>query len=490
MEKDMKDEEKPSSGSSSSKCPGPTPFTETISQDDTVDPTGIVAKPGVLVPGQGRDPADKQDEADPKAFTSQFFAKTGLVSTATPEETPKPEIPPVKNEAKQDQPQSERSDNSEKGRPGDTAPATPHQDKPPTAVEQPLKCSSTRLNNVAFAVAGGVSSYHECVCDLDGPDNPMRYAGSPYKNDCCDTECKSCRDGCKDERDLRDSAILDPLLKRRFREGDVNSIAHKRARRTIVRGESQSNNELLIRVLDDHGADWKKLALKGVQLYKEWQNAKAQPQSTTYSIEDDLNIQRPIPVGELAATTKGMISGFLGHEAGAEYWRFSAKNLKIGASFQTSASVNDGVFVANAVDRGGREATDTNAKVDPIALQFSDIAWWIWQRAVISQAKKDSGQTGPDQNSASEALTDQNIGQQDFWGLRYIVQARIKNEETSVILNELFAGKENDGVQGFFPTSPDHPGDNAFWPLLGSPNGRGTIYLLKDQKGPMRGKGI
>ena len=74
--------------------------------------------------------------------------------------------------------------------------------------------------------------------------------------------------------------------------------------------------------------------------------------------------------------------------------------------------------------------------------------------------------------------------------MKYFVQVSITNVDTLPILKEAFKDEHQDEVLDFQPTSPESPGENPFWPLLGSPNRRGINFFLKDYKLAMKSKGV
>ena len=78
----------------------------------------------------------------------------------------------------------------------------------------------------------------------------------------------------------------------------------------------------------------------------------------------------------------------------------------------------------------------------------------------------------------------------DFSGIKTFWRRNIKNADTTEILGEAFKDIENkEFAQTWTPEDPN-PDTNPFWALLGSPNGNGIQYFLKDNKVALRGKGI
>ena len=77
----------------------------------------------------------------------------------------------------------------------------------------------------------------------------------------------------------------------------------------------------------------------------------------------------------------------------------------------------------------------------------------------------------------------------DYSGIKYFFRREIDNADTKAILDEAFKDKD---ITSTLTWTPDDAGldTNAFWALLGSPNGNGMIYLLTDNKVALKGKGI
>ncbi|KAL8930196.1 MAG: hypothetical protein Q9208_000813 [Pyrenodesmia sp. 3 TL-2023] len=77
----------------------------------------------------------------------------------------------------------------------------------------------------------------------------------------------------------------------------------------------------------------------------------------------------------------------------------------------------------------------------------------------------------------------------DFSGIRAFFRREIENPETMEILNEAFKGRE---ITETLEWTPDDSSTdtNAFWALLGSPNGNGVQWLATENKVSLKGKGI
>lgn len=137
-------------------------------------------------------------------------------------------------------------------------------------------------------------------------------------------------------------------------------------------------------------------------------------------------------------------------------------------------SASQGVFLANTNNRGALSPVDYPPDGrPPIPQQFSQVAWWMWQKTVLT----DKSEWVADPNNA------------DYSGIKSFWRRDIKNQDTISILNEVFAGKSIKEIQTWTPDDTNQD-TNAFWALLGSPNRVGIQYFLKDNKNAVKGKGI
>lgn len=140
---------------------------------------------------------------------------------------------------------------------------------------------------------------------------------------------------------------------------------------------------------------------------------------------------------------------------------------EVGDFFNT-ISAEQGIFFANANDRGERKEHGVITQ-QPVAYQMSTIAWWLWKHTVMA--------------SHAHSVKEDD---EDFSDLRYFFRVNIKNEETAEILQHAL-GDEN-GPKDFTPE--DESQNNAFWPILGSANGNGIVWFLADHKKSLKGRTI
>lgn len=229
-----------------------------------------------------------------------------------------------------------------------------------------------------------------------------------------------------------------------------------------------------VRALTEHGAAWQKYAPSGARYYAAWK-AKTGPDAVyrcdfeeTFEINPVSHCRpRPIIRGLLEANNYGTAK---------EYYAITATGPKDGiiAEFSNTISPSTGVFLANANDRGAKPPNEEFPDGrQPVPWQFSTVAWLMWQKTVLL---------------ANPAWVE-DPSKADYSGIKSFWRRTIGNEETVSILDEAFKEKDDTTTQTWTPEDTN-PETNAFWPLLGSPNGNGIQYFLTDNKVAVKGKGI
>jgi hypothetical protein len=154
-----------------------------------------------------------------------------------------------------------------------------------------------------------------------------------------------------------------------------------------------------------------------------------------------------------------------GYGTGREYLAVSIEGPKdnLIADFTNTISATQGVFLANANDRGSPR----------VAWQFSAVAWELWKRTVLTE--------NPEwKNDMSKA---------DYSGIMSFWRREIDNENTQSILREAFNDLDINSIQTWYPADTNED-TNPFWALLGSPNGNGIQHFLTDNKVELKGKGV
>lgn len=229
---------------------------------------------------------------------------------------------------------------------------------------------------------------------------------------------------------------------------------------------------------------WVKYAASGARYYKNWQDKTGDDVIYQCNFEEEFNVLSDAVKKVLPAPKIRPVLSSLGYSIGRDYYAITLTGPKGDgpiADFTNTISASQGVFLANANNRGALPSDPSDPAYNsdfpdgrkPVPWQFSTVAWAMWQRTVL----------------ADNPQWAQNPGQADYSGLKVFFRREIDNADTKAILTEAFAGKDLTSTQTWTPEDPDQ-NTNAFWPLLGSPNGNGMIYVLTDNKVALGGKGI
>lgn len=293
-------------------------------------------------------------------------------------------------------------------------------------------------------------------------------------NECeANQNCKDCEFSC--------STLLGTLFRRHYGlltrtilSAGPRQMSKKLSRRNAIEPtplarDSEHDRIRSVQKRVEHGPVWKKFAPKGFKYFKMLQDKP---------VEDSLDP----PMCELDAyfevTKKGPISKppldsrLFGVEPTVSYYQFNAQNKKGNpfGLFQNTVSAQQGIFFATFNDRG--EVINDKGEViqKPLHYQMSTIAWWMWKHTVmLSEPQGKTQEQG-----------------YDFSNFKYFARVNIVNEDTIEIVRE--AVGDNKEPLEFKPE--DESEDNAFWPLLGSPNGNGIAWFLADHKKSLKGKTI
>ncbi|KAL9032322.1 MAG: hypothetical protein Q9180_006570, partial [Flavoplaca navasiana] len=229
-----------------------------------------------------------------------------------------------------------------------------------------------------------------------------------------------------------------------------------------------------------HTKAWEKYWKKGVQYYKEWQDKTGDDVVLPCDFEDNFSFRPPnlcLPHEDIRDI---LVKEGLSIER--EYYAFSAQSPKEKsiADFTNTVSGTAGVFLATGNSRGkkSKEIQDQtyDAKFpegrDPVPFQFSAVAWWMWKKSLLT--------VHPDWVQDEKKA--------DYSGIKAFFRRDIDNYETLEILNEVLNDRDTGEVLEWTPNDPGE--DDAFWPLLGSPNGNGVQHFATDYKVALKGKGI
>jgi len=186
---------------------------------------------------------------------------------------------------------------------------------------------------------------------------------------------------------------------------------------------------------------------------------------------------------KVGTTVFGNLNGFmntLGVPAGPDYFqvisyypkKYTLDNF-IG-EFSNTYSPKGGVVVASVNARHQKEDTVPSKEVpdeEKAPDNWSSVAWAQWKRGCVTMT----------------------LGTTDFSNMKIIIRRNVNNGITKGLMMEALGseGKSDGQIAYFYPTDPDNKeSDNAFWPLLGSPNGNGIIHLLRDHKIVLGSKSI
>ncbi len=340
------------------------------------------------------------------------------------------------------------------------------------------KFSEIAVVGISDGVGGGKAQ--DCWCNFDGGSNSWTYGGIPGDK-CCDNNCNACTKQC---RDVNQGVAIEVVSRRNEPtpgKDRPRQISNKNSRRDLIakslapaaiREEPRKAVEhwFDIRELKDRTKLWQDYAKKGQQYYNDWKIKTGDDVQNPCDFDEYFNtgkVTHTAPRG----TTRTLLDN---NDDSVEkvYYAWSASGPKTSpkpiANFVNTMSGSAGVFLALDNSRG--DAGDPN--LDPprppgptIPWHFSEVAWWMWQRAVLTENPKE-----PDYSNIKS-----------FW------RRDIKNKDTIAILDEAFAGKDTSQKRSW---SPNDGNDSAFWPLLGSPNGNGIQYFLTDHKVATKGRGI
>lgn len=246
-------------------------------------------------------------------------------------------------------------------------------------------------------------------------------------------------------------------LEPRNERTDLDFWDPNRKGRTVHGRRSKQGTKVLVPRVD-HSPTWTKYAPSGLSYYQNWQAKTGADRAPFCTFEDNYDIQVP----QLTLPPRALRPLFtdLGVGIAKNYYYETVtwpKGDSPNADFTNQFSPVDGVIIAAFNDRQNlltRPACPDN---------WSEIAWRLWTRFC-------------------ETVTP---GTTDYSGLRYVFRSNINNAYTNEIIEEALAGVPAGQVQSRTPE--DTSLDNAFWPLLGSPNGNG---IISDYKVALNGKGI
>ena len=213
-----------------------------------------------------------------------------------------------------------------------------------------------------------------------------------------------------------------------------------------------------VRALTDRSRKWQDYATKGQRYYNDWRTRTGPDAASECDFDDFFKADDPRLTRPRSDTKTLLQSNGDNVESPYYLWSVSYPKDNPTAGFINVMSGSAGVFLAMDNRRGEPGGPK-------IKWQFSQVAWWMWQRVVKTESPNN-----PDYSTIKS-----------FW------RRDIKNDDTNALLDEAFAGRDTSQELSWSPTEDP---DSAFWPLLGSPNGNGIQYFLTDNKVAVKGKGI
>nr|AHG26157.1 hypothetical protein SLF14_123 [Shiraia sp. slf14] len=296
-------------------------------------------------------------------------------------------------------------------------------------------------------------------------------------NECkANKHCKSCGIDCSSFRPGSLSRARDLIYERIFLSGRLKKLSERLSRRKEIQSTTLTRIRSFFKRAE-HGASWKKYAPKGKKYYKILQD---QPMEDTVKAKmceldeyfkvtkgDVLvpGLKKPILEKINIVPTK---SYFPIHAIGPVEGKSKAGEQKEISDFMLSISPEQGVIFANAVENGEIKVNGVITQRG-IPYQLSTVVWWMWKHIVMQGQSPDTKEE-----------------ETDFSNVKYFFHYDITNGETSDILKEAIGN----GREPVSFTPQDDSDDNAFWPLLGSPNGNSMAWFFIDNKKSLKGKTI
>lgn len=321
-----------------------------------------------------------------------------------------------------------------------------------------LQTTSLPPSPSIFASASPVSGFHDDEC---------LFKACEY-NEHCRAQGINCYSVTKALYRRRNGALSSPRL---------SQVSDKSSRRKVIYTSTsipRVYNVSHIRVLykrAEHNHVWKTYAPKGFRLFKQLQDHPLEDKVERPMCELDSFFDVTIGQTKALRPRKYTLLEKAGIQATDSYTAVMAVGPKDNsiAEFQNTISAEQGIFLANAKNRG----EDKSKGQKPIPHQMSTVAWWMWKHVVMKNAQQG--------NSAD--VREEDV---DFSNFKYFFRWNINNPDTENILIEALG----DDAEPRDFTPEDQSEGNAFWPLLGSPNGNGIAWFLIDHKKSLKGKTI
>ncbi len=368
------------------------------------------------------------------------------------------------------------------------SPGTTHTVTAPSSLKTTLPTPNTQSTTSSDASSVSAAGSSKCYSGFQGPDNKdydencngmcqtgtclaeTRSGPTIYYQCVCSPNEVECVLGNYDCVHSTTTTPASNPTKRSYHEipDELEGITAKNIRRAIVSDGKIATRTLVRRTPDP---TWDTYGPSGTRYWQEFQARDVhQPDEALCNFDAEYDL-RP-RMGKLnSATIKivdkiGINSDKDFYSTTVEYPRKDVREGDRTALFINQFGPSSKTIIAADNHRGKPPGQAPD--------HWSTIAWYLWRRAHLSA------------NPGTDALT------ADFSSLQYILRKEIKNPQTAKIIDLAMAGKELGTIEYFYPNNPTQWQDtsNAFWALLGSPNGQGIINLLKGNKRALHSKTI
>ncbi|KAL9033987.1 MAG: hypothetical protein Q9180_005653 [Flavoplaca navasiana] len=327
-------------------------------------------------------------------------------------------------------------------------------------------------------------------------DGPIKFSTGSQEWDTTSSQCSLGEWDGGDAGDLfEDLTFGDRLVPVRQADCEFDCSIPNEKKRTLARTRDRSpspveENLLQIRA-SEHCAAWETYAPKGVRYYQEWKDKTGEDVVLPCNFDDYFDFKPPIPkwVEPARQIRDTMTKEGLSIERSYYATMVTSPKQEAIADFSNTLSGTAGVFLANSNDRGGRPAKSTDVSKPPDERYLPDYRTdvtrylgislrWLggYGRRRLCRPTRKEGK-GIDETKA------------DYSGIKAFFRRNIDTPATKEILDELFKGRHPTEILWWTPDDPN-PDTNAFWALLGSPNGNGVQWFATENKVALKGKGI
>ena len=416
-------------------------------------------------------PASSASSAPPPAASSSSPAPPPAASSPSPAPPPAASsvssapLPAASSSSPAPPPAASSSSPAPPPSPSPPAPSSAAPAPPPAQTIQCALGDAPTDGIGSTGPAGGLGS-GSCQCDASNGNS----FELPPNGGCCDSNC-NCKTSCAIPGTDRlkgraygvDASRPRQIAGKQSRRRSVWQEASSRAvrlERTRKRSFAQSLSDKAPSKRED--STWETYAAKGATNYQKWQDKTGADKPDLCNFNEEFAWMG----AKQAAMSKNQdilkLYQSLGMDTSIQSWSTMVvwpKDPPQIGDYSNMFNPQNGLIDARTNQK--RNA----GKENPIHL--SDIFWYLWQRACL----------------------DVTPGTTDFSGLKWVFRSSIDNPDTTQILFEVFKDKPRNTPLRFTPDDPDQK-TNAFWALLGSPNGYAANRMCTDHKQALNGKGV